>query len=221
VGVGDVADVLGRTGGGVVAVDEGWLERVAAKMMAEYDDGVIGGTAPSFNPKFASLKRRGEVVEAAPKMKKVSVREGSEVFSESGLDVLHHSVAKDQSTSKPLTATLNMTDILKNKNSYYKMQVVVSDETAAASTAAKSKPKSQKFYFFRAWGRVGCDGIGGSQVLTRSKALDAASALKFTTPTLHLTPHTSHLPPYTSHLTPHTSHLTPHTSHLTPLSRSG
>jgi hypothetical protein len=54
VGAGDVADVLGRTGGGVVAVDEGWLERVAAKMIAEYDNGVIGGTPPSFNPKFAS-----------------------------------------------------------------------------------------------------------------------------------------------------------------------
>jgi hypothetical protein len=85
-----------------------------------------------------------------------------QVFSESGLDVLHHSVAKDASSSKPLTATLNMTDVLKNKNSYYKLQVVVSDPSSSAAPAAKPKP--QKFYFVRAWGRVGCDGIGGSQV---------------------------------------------------------
>jgi len=166
-GVGDVGDVLG--GGGVVGVDEGWLERVREKMSVGYEEGVIGGTPPCFNPKFAPKRRaggEGEGVEAAPKMRKVSVREGSEVFDESGLDVMNHSVAKDTPASKPLTATLNLTDVLKNKNSYYKLQVVVSDASSSSSSAAAAaaKPKPQKFYFVRAWGRVGCDGIGGSQV---------------------------------------------------------
>jgi hypothetical protein len=168
-GKGDVGGLLAAVPCTVVAVDENWLQRVATKMIAEYDEGVIGGNPPSFNPRFASQKRRAEgveVFEAAPKMRKVSVREGSEVFAESGLDVLHHSVAKEQSSSKPLTSILNMTDVLKNKNSYYKLQVVASDppSSASASASASSKTKSQKFYFVRAWGRVGCDGIGGSQV---------------------------------------------------------
>jgi hypothetical protein len=121
VGAGEVSQALAGVGGGVVAVDERWLQLVATNMTVDYAEGVIGGNVPSFNPKFSSQKRRAEGVEAvevAPKMRKVSVREGSEVFSESGLDVFHHSVAKDAASSRPLTATLNLTDVLKNKNSY-------------------------------------------------------------------------------------------------------
>ena len=77
--------------------------------------------------------------------------------------MLHHSVAKETWSSKLLSSNLIMTDVLKNKTSYYKLQVVVSDASSSAATAT-SKAKPQKFYFVRAWGRVGCDGIGGSQV---------------------------------------------------------
>jgi len=158
---GDVCDVL--KGSGVVGVDEGWLDSVAEKMIVGYQEGVVGGTPPYFDPKFGLKKPRvgrGHEVEAASKYRRISVREGVEVFSESGLDCTQHSVAREShKCSKPLTATLNMTDVLKNKNSYYKLQVVVSD-----SSLSSTKPKPQKFYFVRVWGRVGCDYIGGSQV---------------------------------------------------------
>jgi hypothetical protein len=154
----------------IVAVDEGWLQRVSAKMIAEYDEGVIGGTPPSCNPKYTSHKRSGgELSEPVSRMRKVSVRDGAEVFGESGLDPVKHGVAIEPGSSRTLTATLNMTDVLKNKNSFYKLQVVVSDPAPIASaSAAASKPKPQKYYFVRVWGRVGCDGIGGSQVFLSS-----------------------------------------------------
>ena len=82
-----------------------------------------------------------------------------EVFSESGLDVKNHRVATDPISSKPLTATL-----LKNKKSFYKLQVVVSDPPSLSSVTASTNPEPQKFYFVRVWGSVGFEGIGGSQV---------------------------------------------------------
>jgi hypothetical protein len=83
-----------------------------------------------------------------------------EVFSESGLDVEYHRVATDPLSSKPLTATLHMPDVLKNKNSFYKLQVVVSDPPSLSS-ATSAYPEPQKFYFVRAWGRLGL--VGSSQ----------------------------------------------------------
>jgi hypothetical protein len=82
-----------------------------------------------------------------------------EVFSESGLDVEYHRVATDPLSSKPLTATLHKSE----QNSFYKLQVVVSDPPSLSSATASTNPKPQKFYFVRVWGRVGFEGIGGSQ----------------------------------------------------------
>lgn len=85
------------------------------------------------------------------------------VFSESGLDVEYHRVATDPLSSKPLTATALMTDGMNNRVSYYKLQVVVSDPPSLSS-GTSTNPEPQKFYFVRAWGRLGC--IGGSQACT-------------------------------------------------------
>lgn len=76
------------------------------------------------------------------------MKNGSAIDPESGLDDVAH-VYRD-SSGVLYTSVLSYTDIAKNKNSFYKLQVLQSDI-------------GQKAWLFRAWGRIGTR-VGDSKV---------------------------------------------------------
>lgn len=69
------------------------------------------------------------------------MKNGTAIDPESGLEDVAH-VYRDKTTNVLYTTTLGLTDIQKNKNSYYKLQVLQGD-------------KQQTFWLFRSWGRIG------------------------------------------------------------------
>lgn len=69
----------------------------------------------------------------------IKLKNGSAIDPDSGLQDVAHVYRQDGTL---YTSTLSFTDIQKNKNSYYKLQVLESDA-------------GRKFWLFRAWGRIG------------------------------------------------------------------
>ncbi|KAL7019197.1 hypothetical protein ACKWTF_011043 [Chironomus riparius] len=71
----------------------------------------------------------------------VKLKNGTALDPESGLDDVAH-VYRDNITNQLYTSVLGLTDITKNKNSFYKMQVLESDA-------------GKNYWLFRSWGRIG------------------------------------------------------------------
>ncbi|VDD75788.1 unnamed protein product [Mesocestoides corti] len=94
----------------------------------------------------STATRQGEIEREMVKMR---VKGGAVVDPDSGL-VDRASVARDDE-GRPLSAVLGMVDLVKGYNSYYRLQVLRSDENP------------QKHWLFRSWGRIGTD-IGGNKV---------------------------------------------------------
>lgn len=82
----------------------------------------------------------------------MKLKNGSALDPESGLEDCAH-VYRDGVTGKLYTTVLNLIDITKNKNSYYKMQVLESD-------------KGRNYWLFRSWGRIGTK-VGEKLIETR------------------------------------------------------
>lgn len=75
------------------------------------------------------------------KTEKIVMKNGTAVDPDSGISDIAH-VYRDKITNTLYTAILGYTDIQKNKNSFYKIQVLQAD-------------KGNKFWLFRSWGRIG------------------------------------------------------------------
>nr|CDS27075.1 poly (ADP ribose) polymerase 1 [Hymenolepis microstoma] len=92
-------------------------------------------------------------------LQKMLVKGGAVVDPDSGLD--HCASVATDSNGRLLTAVLGLVDLVRGSNSYYKLQVLRSDD------------EPRKYWVFRSWGRIGTD-IGGSKV-ERFTTLDAAA----------------------------------------------
>ncbi|CAD5118902.1 DgyrCDS7576 [Dimorphilus gyrociliatus] len=89
---------------------------------------------------------------------KMKVKGGAAVDPDSGLEDTAHLL---QDKGEPYNVVLNMVDIQKGTNSYYKLQILESD-------------KGKLFWVFRAWGRVGTT-IGGNKLdefRSKDRAID-------------------------------------------------
>lgn len=91
------------------------------------------------------------------------MKNGSALDPETGLEDIAH-VYRDKVTNLLYTTVLNYIDIQKNKNSYYKMQVLEADN-------------EKKYWFFRSWGRIGT-GVGEKKLETFYSANEACSAFE-------------------------------------------
>lgn len=79
-----------------------------------------------------------------PSKQKLRLKDGNAVDPDSGIDDIAH-VYKEGSDT--YNVVLSKTDIQKQQNSFYKLQLLAGDH-------------SNKFWVFRAWGRIGTT-IGG------------------------------------------------------------
>ncbi|KAF2885554.1 hypothetical protein ILUMI_20622 [Ignelater luminosus] len=82
-----------------------------------------------------------------PSKVKLKLKNGGAVDPDSGLEDCAHIY---QSGNDKYTAVLGLTDIQKQKNSYYKLQLLQADT-------------GKRYWLFRSWGRIGTS-IGGSKV---------------------------------------------------------
>lgn len=94
----------------------------------------------------------------AQKKTNIKLKNGSAVDPESGLDDVAH-VYKENNVL--YTSTLGLTDIQRNKNSFYKLQVLQSDA-------------GRDYWIFRSWGRIGTK-VGNTKLEKCSSAQEACS----------------------------------------------
>lgn len=80
------------------------------------------------------------------KVAQVKVKNGAAIFPDSGLDSIAHVYSRE---GVVYTSVLGLTDISKNKNSFFKMQVLRSDNL-------------RQFWLYTSWGRIGTK-IGDSK----------------------------------------------------------
>lgn len=92
------------------------------------------------------------------KQQVVKLKNGSHVDPESGFHEIAH-VYRNKTTNALYNTVLNLIDIQKNKNSYYKIQLLEAD-------------RGNKFWVFRAWGRIGTK-IGDTETSTHGQIDDA------------------------------------------------
>lgn len=104
------------------------------------------------------VKTMYDKVGPGDKQKVVKLKNGTHVDQESGLEDIAH-VYRDKITNTLYSTVLNYIDIQKNKNSYFKMQLLQADH-------------GQKFWLFSAWGRIGTK-IGDTSTSSYS-SVDAA-----------------------------------------------
>ena len=103
-------------------------------------------------------KSKSMYTKSVPKSKTLKLKGGIAVDPDSELDDIAHVYKKDK--NEIYNVVLNNVNIQKDKNSYYKMQVLKSD-------------KGERFWLFRSWGRIGttiggknCDEMGGLREAT-------------------------------------------------------
>ncbi|XP_045534440.1 poly [ADP-ribose] polymerase [Papilio machaon] len=105
-----------------------------------------------------SIQKSGsQYVKSKSGITKLKVKGGTAVDPDSGLEDVAH-VYKDGDGTK-YTIVLSKTDVVEQKNSYYKLQVLEADN-------------KKKYWLFRSWGRIGTP-IGGNKVENCSSLLDA------------------------------------------------
>ncbi|KPJ11271.1 Poly [ADP-ribose] polymerase [Papilio machaon] len=105
-----------------------------------------------------SIQKSGsQYVKSKSGITKLKVKGGTAVDPDSGLEDVAH-VYKDGDGTK-YTVVLSKTDVVEQKNSYYKLQVLEADN-------------KKKYWLFRSWGRIGTP-IGGNKVENCSSLLDA------------------------------------------------
>lgn len=105
---------------------------------------------------------RGKKKETQLKVESIKLKNGTAVDPKSKLEHIAHVYNQN---GRLYTCVLGLTDITKNKNSYYKLQVLESDV-----------PQPVGFWVFSSWGRIGTN-IGTSKVV--SLASSYAACAKF------------------------------------------
>ena len=93
------------------------------------------------------LEKRDNKWKSELKSMKVVVKGGAVVDPESGLSDSHHVlICNDTEPKQPYSSILNYVDIARGINSYYRLQILESDE---------NKGLKKQYHVFRAWGRLG------------------------------------------------------------------
>ncbi|XP_068156658.1 poly [ADP-ribose] polymerase [Drosophila tropicalis] len=122
------------------------------------------GTDPSARipqEEAKSSKSKSIYTKSVPKSVTLKVKDGLAVDPESGLEDIAHVYVKGKDK---FNVVLGLTDIQKNKNSYYKVQLLEAD-------------KKNKYWVFRAWGRIGTT-IGKNKVEDFGNLLEAIENFK-------------------------------------------
>ncbi|CAM4807466.1 unnamed protein product [Rotaria magnacalcarata] len=109
----------------------------------------------------ASTKSDSHSKKSVPDKMKLKLKDGAAVDPDSGLEDTCH-VLKDAETSEIFSAVLGLVDITRGTNSYYKMQLLESDN-------------GRQWFVFRAWGRTGTI-YGGNKIDEYSRRTDAINA---------------------------------------------
>ncbi|CAH2075136.1 unnamed protein product, partial [Iphiclides podalirius] len=105
-----------------------------------------------------SIQKSGsQYVKSKSGVTKLKVKGGTAIDPDSGLEDEAH-VYRDESGTK-YTVVLCKTDVVEQKNSYYKIQLLEAD-------------KNKKYWIFRSWGRIGTP-IGGNKVENCTSLMDA------------------------------------------------
>ncbi|CAK1604001.1 unnamed protein product [Parnassius mnemosyne] len=105
-----------------------------------------------------SIQKSGsQYVKSKSGVTKLKIKGGTAVDPDSGLEDEAH-VYKDSSGTK-YSVVLSKTDVVEQKNSYYKIQLLESD-------------KNKKYWIFRSWGRIGTT-IGSNKLENCSSLSDA------------------------------------------------
>lgn len=99
--------------------------------------------------KFVCLIQESMYARNTKKVANIKLKNGTALDPESGLEDVAH-VYRDKVTDSLYTTVLSYTDIKKNKNSFYKMQVLESDA-------------GKNYWLFRSWGRIGTN-VGDKKV---------------------------------------------------------
>ncbi|KAM7363583.1 poly-(ADP-ribose) polymerase [Cochliomyia hominivorax] len=123
------------------------------------------GTDPSARiqqEEVKSSKSKSIYTKSVPKSMTLTIKDGLAVDPDSGLEDVAH-VYVSQNKDK-FNIVLGITDIQSNKNSYYKIQLLESDN-------------KNKYWIFRSWGRIGTT-IGGTKLVKFDNLLDAISSFK-------------------------------------------
>ncbi|XP_019618728.1 PREDICTED: poly [ADP-ribose] polymerase 1-like isoform X2 [Branchiostoma belcheri] len=100
-------------------------------------------------PSKSKSKSKYEEMESGTKKLKMMVKGGAAVDPDSGIE---HSAHVLEDKGKVYNAVLGLVDLVRGTNSYYKLQVLEAD-------------KGNRWYVFRAWGRVGTT-VGGNKLET-------------------------------------------------------
>ncbi|XP_017099086.2 poly [ADP-ribose] polymerase isoform X1 [Drosophila bipectinata] len=108
-----------------------------------------------------SLRSNSIYTKSAPKSKTLKIKNGMAVDPESGLEDIAHVYARGKDN---YNAVLGLTDIQRNKNSYYKLQLLEAD-------------KKSKYWIFRSWGRIGTT-IGNSKLEEFGSIAEAINTFK-------------------------------------------
>ncbi|KAH8380159.1 hypothetical protein KR009_009295 [Drosophila setifemur] len=122
------------------------------------------GTDPSARvpqDETKSLKSKSIYTKSVPSSKTFKVKDGMAVDPDSGLEDVAHVYAQGKDK---YNVVLGLTDIQRNKNSYYKLQLLEAD-------------KKSKYWIFRSWGRIGTT-IGNSKVEEFDTIRSAISAFE-------------------------------------------
>ncbi|KAL7740196.1 hypothetical protein ACLKA6_003902 [Drosophila palustris] len=117
------------------------------------------GTDPSARlpqEEVKSSKSKSHYTKSVPKSVTLKVKNGLAVDPDSGLEDIAHVYVKGDNK---YNIVLGLTDIQRNKNSYYKLQLLEADN-------------KNKYWIFRSWGRIGTT-IGNSKVEDFSTVIDA------------------------------------------------
>lgn len=101
------------------------------------------------------------------KVVNVYLKKGNVVDRRSKLDRTTH-LYKYRRTL--FSSTLGLTDIEKDKNSYFKLQVLESD--------ASTSEDKRSYWLFTSWGRIGDDKVGNSKVQPFKSAIEACTEFK-------------------------------------------
>lgn len=134
------------------------IEKIKTMSICDWDCSDPISRIPAEEEMKPIVKTMYDKVKPSDKQQVVKVKNGSHVDPESGLEEVAH-VYRDKKTNALYNAVLNYIDIQKNKNSYFKMQLLEGD-------------RGSNYWLFRAWGRIGTK-IGDTETTTHYSVDDA------------------------------------------------
>ncbi|KAM8703187.1 hypothetical protein ACLKA7_007896 [Drosophila subpalustris] len=120
------------------------------------------GTDPSARlpqEEVKSSKSKSHYTKSVPKSVTLKVKNGLAVDPDSGLEDIAHVYVKGDTK---YNIVLGLTDIQRNKNSYYKLQLLKADN-------------KNKYWIFRSWGRIGTTIGNSKERASNTRFIDASN----------------------------------------------